>query len=161
MNMSPIALHKTPIAKSAGAVLAWLLVAAVPAHAQSCARQTDEDTTCRLMLSQARTFTVQASAEFVSRTPQPAPMTITVNGQPCRGPRYKSRSVTRGKCRILFPTTASVIEARVDGQGVHTKGVAITLTPNGRLASLPREAGDLYPKGSRDRFWLNFWPFPR
>jgi hypothetical protein len=161
MTLLSIPLQKASKAKLVGLTTAMLLVSAGALHAQSCAQQTDADTTCRLMLSAPRTFTVEAQAQFVGRPAGAPKMVISVNGRPCRGPKYATRALSWGRCSIDFPAAESVVEARVEGQGVHTQGVAITLTPNGRLGALPREAGDLYPKGHRDWFLSNFWPFPR
>jgi hypothetical protein len=147
--------------KLVGLTVAGLLLSTSALHAQSCARSSDADTTCRLMLSKPRTFTVEAAAKLVGRAAKAPKMVIAVNGQPCRGPTYATHDYAWGRCRIDFPAAGSVVEAKVDGQDIHTKGVALTLTPNGQLDALPREAGDLYPKGRHDGVLSNFWPFPR
>jgi hypothetical protein len=161
--MTPLStpLQKSSKAKLIGLTLAGLLMSAGSLHAQSCAQQSEGDTTCRLMLSEPRAFTVEAHAKLVGRPAKAPKMIIAVNGQPCRGPRYETRSFSWGRCLIKFPADGSVIEAKVEGQDVHTPGVAITLTPNDRLAAVPQDARDLYPKGRRDGFLSNFWPFPR
>jgi hypothetical protein len=161
MTMSATALLKIPSAKGLGIGLACVLLSAGAAHAQSCVEHSDSATTCRLVLTRPLRFAIKARAKFVSAPPQSGSMTITVNGQPCRGSEHQSRSVTWSECHVEIPATTSVVEAKVDGPGIHTKGVKVALTSNSRLAALPAEAGDLYPKDHPDRFWSAFWPFPR
>ena len=160
MSMSSLALRSTP-AKSIGIGLAYLLMSEGAAHAQSCVQHGDTLTTCRLMLTRSLPLVVEARARVMAPHPQSAPMTITVNGQPCRGPGHQSRSVTWRECRVGFPARNAVVEAKVDAPGVHTKGVKVTLTPNSRLATLPAEVDDLYPEDHPDTFWSAFWPFTR
>jgi hypothetical protein len=163
MTMLSIALPRIPPAKGLefGIGLVCLLVSTGTAHAQSCVEHGDTATTCRFLLTRPLQFAIKARAKFVSTPPQSAPMTITVNGHPCRGPEHQSRSVTWGECRIEIPATTAVVEAKLDAPGVHTKGVKVTLISNSRLATLPAEAADLYPKDHPDHFWSVFWPFPR
>jgi hypothetical protein len=161
MSMSPSKRLKTLTATRMGTVAIWLLVSAGAAHAQSCVEQSDTATTCRLMLPQARPFTIQAKARLVGKVPPGAQMTIMVNGRPCRGSQHTFWGTASKECRVQFPGATSVVDASVAGQGVHTRGVKVRLIPNGRLAALPREANDLYPKGKGDGFWSSFWPFSR
>lgn len=145
------------------ATLAALVVTAGPARAQSCAAEQDGATRCRLTLSAPRAFTVQANARLIGRPAHPPRMIILVNGQPCRTSRYTRWGVTWGECRVVFPSTASMVEASVEGEGVRTQGVGVVLIPDDRLAELPREDRDLYPKRKPNRFWPpalpHVWPF--
>jgi hypothetical protein len=160
MSTSSSRIFKAPTAKCVGTAALWVLVSTGAAHAQSCVEQSDAATTCRLVLSQASAFTIQAKARLVGRLPPGAQMTIVVNGQPCRGSWHAFWGVASKECRVQFPATTSVVDASIAGQGVHTTGVKIRLISNGRLAALPQEAGDLYPKRRGGGLWSNFWPFP-
>jgi hypothetical protein len=128
-------------------VLAGIFGVSGAAHAQSCAVQGDAAVRCRLVLSRPRIYTVKATARLVGRDRRAAHLAITVNGRACRGPWYSWGHGVMAQCRVTFPATTSIVDASVYDRGVlHTRGVAVTLVPDGRLSALPREAGDLYPK---------------
>ena len=142
--------------------LGWALVGTAGlARAQSCSREGDFGTRCRLTLSQPRTFTLEARA-IVS--PQSAPhrgaIAISVDGQPCPATQSVGRKRLVARCPVALSAAEHVIAAQVGAQETPVRDVVLFMRPNARLASLPREAGDLYPKGtpaSARRFRL--WPF--
>ena len=146
----------------AWALMVGLLGTAGAVHAQSCAPKGDAGTVCRLVLSEPRTFTVRAWTTLSQRARRPPHIAIKVNGAPCRGIWYSTNWRARSQCRVRFPATTSVIDVLAYGpDGVHTRGVNVTLSSDDSLASLPRDARDLYPKVQRRKLSLPVLPFHR
>ena len=124
-------------------VLAWGGLA----RAQSCVRESEASTRCRILLSQPRAFTVQAGVSLAgARGRGPATLTIEVDGRPCLQAALVPLSRLSGRCTAALPPGEHAVVAAIATRSGRPLGVGVELLPNARLAALPREAGDLFPE---------------
>lgn len=141
------------------AITAGVSLAAGHAFAQSCVHDSAMATHCRFLLSEPRTFTVAAGAKLDPGASSPE-VVIAVDGRPCEAPQLRRRRSVVKWCRLVLPSSEHVIVARVDPPTAGIREVDVLLFPNPRLAELPREARDLYPRKAGPLWMLRrFSPF--
>jgi hypothetical protein len=131
------------------AAAAALLLSAGAATAQSCAQETPGVTRCRLVVSEPRSFTVDAGALLAARTETRASLVITVDGRPCLAFQNSRRDRVLASCDVQLTAATHVVEAAVVGATATPRGVGVRLEPSPRLAELPREAATLNPPRRR------------
>lgn len=137
---------------------AAVLLLPLRAGAQTCVSEGQAATSCRFVLSQPRAFTVEAGADYAGPpAPGRAGVSLRVDGRPCVGEQLKLRRRVIARCQVRLPAAVHLVQATADGVG-GPQGVGVRLLPNPRLAALPRETGDLYPRPARRRRLFGLLP---
>jgi len=150
-----VKLERLAVLAGAGTVVA---VSAGSANAQSCTYGVGV-TQCRLMLSQPRRFAIEADATRTGgRKPAPSTLALDIDGKPCRVSGPTRLQSFRAVCTLELTAAEHVATARLTSQDPAAELVTLTVSPSSRLAALPREDKDLYPKGSHPGL-KRFWPF--
>ena len=116
-------------------------------RAQSCVREDQATTRCRIMLSQPRAFTVEGGADLAGAQGRgSATLTIEVDGRPCLRAEMILLRRLSGRCRAVLSVGEHTIAAMVTTSSGRPLGVGVDLRPSARLATLPHDYGDLVPK---------------